>query len=176
MADMAAPDLVFVDESGVKTNLARLYGRAPRGQRAHGHVPHGHWKLLTVVGALTADGLLASMTVEAATDADVFRAYVAAVLAPALRPGHVVVLDNLSAHKAVGVRTLIEERGCRLVHLPPYSPDLNPIEMLWSKMKTRLRAAQLRKVATLERGVSDALATVTAQDAGGYFRHCGYTL
>ena len=139
MAATAVQDWVFVDESGVKTNLTRLYGRAPRGQRAHGHVPHGHWQVLTVIGALTADGVLASMTVAAATDADVFRAYLAEVLCPALRPGQVVVLDNLSAHKAAGVRTLIEERGCRLVYLPPYSPDLNPIEMAWSKMKTWLR-------------------------------------
>ena len=105
-----------------------------------------------------------------------FRSYVADVLGPALRPGQVVVLDNLSAHKAAGVRTLIEACGCRLLYLPPYSPDLNPIEMAWCQMKTGLRAAQRRTLAALEQGVGQALATITGQDAGGYFRHCGYAL
>ncbi len=174
MAGQDPRSLVFVDESGVTTKMTRRYGRAPQGERARGHVPHGHWKVLTVVGALGVDGPVATMTIDAATDTDVFGAYVREVLAPALRPGQIVVLDNLPAHKADSVRRAIESAGCRRVLLPPYSPDLNPIEQAWSKMKAWLRAAQLRTVAELERGVGQALSTVTAQDARGFFRHCGY--
>lgn len=176
MAEVGPADLVFHDESGVTTKMTPRYGRAPRGERVIEYVPHGRWRVLTVLGALSHAGVLAAMTVEGATDAAVFRTYLGEVLCPRLRPGQVVVLDNLSAHKAPGVRALIEARGCRLVYLPPYSPDLNPIEPAWSKMKTWLRAAQLRTAAELEHAVGQALATVTQQGAYGFFRHCGYAL
>jgi transposase len=156
--------------------MTRHYGRAPRGERARGQVPHGHGKVLTVWGALTAEGVLAAMTAAAATDADVFGAFLDEVLGPALRPGQVVVMDNLPAHKAVGVRRRIEACGCRLLYLPPYSPDRNPIEMAWSKLKAWLRAQELRAVDALAAGIGRGRATITAQDARGFFRHCGYAL
>ncbi len=176
MAAVDPTDLVFLDESGVTTKMTPHYGRAPRGERVIERVPHGHWKVLTVLGALTSTGVLAAMTIDCATDAAVFGAYVSEVLCPRLRPGQVVVMDNLPAHKGAAVRAQIEAVGCRLAYLPPYSPDLNPIEPAWSKMKAWLRAAQLRAVAELEQGVGKALATVTGQDASGFFRHCGYAL
>jgi transposase len=176
VAAVPTADLVFLDECGVTTALTRHYARARRGERAMGSVPHGHWKVLTVLGAISISGVVAAMTVDAATDSDVFRTYVAEGLAPALRPGQVVVLDNLPAHKAPGVREALAAVGCRLLYLPPYAPDLNPIEMAWAKVKGWLRSAGLRTVAELERGVGAALDTITAQDARGFVRHCGYTL
>ena len=140
------------------------------------HVPQGHWKVLTILGALTRDGMLATMTVEAATDSEVFAAYISQVLVPRLRPGQVVVMDNLQAHKAAGIRELIEAAGCRVRYLPPYSPDLNPIEPAWSKLKTYLRAVKARAQGVLEEAVATGLRTITAQDARGFFAHCGYPL
>ena len=170
MAAVDPTDLVFVDESGVTTKRTPHYGRAPKGERVIDRVPHGHWKVLTVLGALGRTGVLAAMTVDAATDADVFCAYVGQVPCPRLRAGQVVVMDNLSAHKVSAVREQIEAAGCRRLYLPPYSPDLNPIESAWSQMKAWLRAAQLRAVADLEQVVGQALASITEQDAGGYFQ------
>lgn len=169
-------ELVWLDECGVNTAMARLYARAPRGERATGHVPQGHWKTLTVLGALTATGVIAAMTIDAATDTAVFRAFLTDVLGPELRPGQVVILDNLPAHKAAGVKELLAAHGCRVLYLPPYSPDRNPIEMAWSKLKGGLRRAAWRTVAELERGVGAGLDTITAQDAIGFVRHCGYAL
>lgn len=168
-------DLVFVDESGVATNMARLYGRAPRGQRAGGAVPHGRWERLTILGGLTLDGLTACMSVEGAADTPVMLAFVEHVLVPALRPGQVVVLDNLSVHRAARVRRLIEAAGCTLRFLPPYSPDLNPIEPAWSKLKTLLRAAGARTTAALHDALAGVVDAITPDDARGYFRHCGYS-
>jgi transposase len=125
---------------------------------------------------VTVHGVLAAATVDAATDADVFMTFVRAALVPALRPGQVVVMDNLAAHKVAGVRDLIEAAGCRLVYLPPYSPDLSPIEPMWSKLKQALRTTGARAAAALDEAVGSALATITAADCLGYFRHCGYTL
>jgi len=176
MASTQTEDLVFLDESGVTTSLTRLYGRAPRGVRVVDHVPQGHWKVLTILGALTRDGMLATMTVEAATDSEVFAAYISQVLVPRLGPGQVVVMDNLQAHKAAGIRELIEAAGCRVRYLPPYSPDLNPIEPAWSKLKTYLRAVKARAQGVLEEAVATGLRTITAQDARGFFAHCGYPL
>ena len=176
MASIQTEDLVFLDESGVTTSLTRLDGRAPRGVRVVDHVPQGHWKVLTILGALTRDGMLATMTVEAATDSEVFAAYISQVLVPRLRPGQVVVMDNLQAHKAAGIRELIEAAGCRVRYLPPYSPDLNPIEPAWSKLKTYLRAVKARAQGVLEEAVATGLRTITAQDARGFFAHCGYPL
>ena len=133
---------MFLDESGVTTEMTRRYGWAPRPERVSEAVPAGHWRTLTVLGALTTTGVLASMSIESPTDGDVFLAFVEQVLAPRLEPGHVVILDNLSAHKVPGVRQLIEDRGAQLLYLPPYSPDFNPIEQAWSKLKQRLRGDQ----------------------------------
>jgi len=165
-------DLVFVDESGARTDLTRRYGRAPKGERVREAVPHGHWKVLTILGALGTKGVQASMTVEAATDAEVFLAFVEHVLAPSLRPGQIVVMDNLSAHKQSKVRRLLAARRCRLWYLPPYSPDLNPMELAWSKLKTFLRGAKARLRPALEQAVATGLGTITAQDARNWFRHC----
>ncbi len=167
-------DLVFVDESGVATNMARLYGRAPRGQRARGAVPHGRWERLTILGGLTLAGLTACLAVEGAADTAVMVAFTREVLVPALRPGQVVVMDNLSVHRAAAVRRLIEAAGCRLVFLPPYSPDLNPIEPAWSKLKALLRAAGARSVDALHAALARLVDAITPGDARGYFRHCGY--
>jgi transposase len=173
---IAAEELVFVDESGITTKMTRLYGRAPKGQRVSEAIPHGRWKGMTILGALGATGIQAAMTVPAATDADIFGVFVEQVLAPTLRAGQVVVMDNLSAHKEERVRVSIEARGCRLLYLPPYSPDLNPIEPIWSKVKAHLRALKARTWDTLEQGVRAALETITAQDARGCFVHCSYAL
>jgi transposase len=176
LAGVPLSDVVVVDESYATTQMARLRGRAERGVRVVGRVPHGHWKLLTILAAVTVHGVLAAATVDAATDADVFMTFVRCALVPALRPGQVVVMDNLAAHKVAGVRRLIEAAGCRLVYLPPYSPDFSPIEAMWSKLKQALRTTGARAVAALGEAIDAALATITAADCEGYFRHCGYTL
>lgn len=156
--------------------MTRLYARAPRGERVHDAVPGGHWKMLTIVGAMDHCGVLAAMTVEAATDRDVFLAYLDEVLCPKLRHGHVVVMDNLSAHKVDGVRQRIEACGASLLYLPPYSPDLNPIEKAWSKLKQGLRDAQARTVEALHLSVAELLPTISTKDATAWFRvrHGGY--
>ncbi len=167
-------DLVFVDESGVATNMARRYGRAAAGRRARGTAPAGRWERLTVLGALTLGGLTACLAVEGATDRAVMRAFVRHALVPTLRPGQVVVLDNLSAHRDAGVRRLVEAAGCTLAVLPPYSPDLNPIEPAWSKLKTLLRAAGARTADALHAALAAGVDAITPADARGYFGHCGY--
>jgi transposase len=141
---------VFVDESGVTTEMTRRYGWAPRPERVSEAVPAGHWRTLTVLAALTLDGMMASMTIESPTDGDVFLAFLEQVLGPKLQPGHIVVLDNLGAHKVDGVRGLIESRGALLLYLPPYSPDFNPIEQAWSKLKQLLRGVKARVLDQLE--------------------------
>ena len=166
--------LVFVDESGVTTEMTRRYGRAGRGERVREAAPAGHWRTLTLVGAMTTAGLLATMTIEAPTDGDIFLAYVDQVLAPRLEPGQVVVLDNLAAHKVAGVRERIEAAGAQLLYLPPYSPDCNPIEKCWGKIKQSLRSAKARTVEVLENAVTEALATITSQNASAWFRYCEY--
>ena len=176
LAGVALSDVVVVDESYATTQMTRPRGRAARGVRVVGRVPHGHWKLLTILAAVTVHGVLAAATTDAATDTDVFLAFVAEALVPALRPGRVVVMDNLAAHHVARVRELVEAAGCRLVYLPPYSPDLSPIEPMWSKLKQALRSTGARAVAALDEAIGAALATITAGDCHGYFRHCGYTL
>lgn len=167
-------DLVFVDESGVATNMVRRYGRAKGGRRVRGAVPAGRWERLTVLGGLTLGGLTACLAGEGATDRALMRAFVEHALVPELRPGQVVVLDNLSAHKDPVVRRLVEAAGCALLFLPPYSPDLNPIEQAWSKLKALLRAAGARTTEALHAALADAVPRITPDDARGYFRHCGY--
>jgi transposase len=176
LKDVPLRDVVVLDESYATTQFTRLRGRAPRGERVVARVPHGHWKTLTVLAAMTVEGVLTAAAIDAATDADVFRAFVAEALVPCLRRGQVVVMDNLAAHKVAGVREAVEAAGCRVLYLPPYSPDLSPIEPMWSKVKQALRTAAARTVEALTEAVGVALGTVTAGDCLGYFRHCGYTL
>jgi transposase len=154
--------------------MTRLWGRAPKGERIAEATPQGHWKVLTTLGAMSLRGIDAAMTIEAATDAEIFRAYVEHVLCPKLKPGDVVILDNLSAHKVSGIRERIESCGARLIYLPPYSPDLNPIEKAWSKFKQFLRSAKARTAEALDQAITEALQTITADNAAAWFRHCGY--
>jgi transposase len=167
---------VFVDECGVTTDLLRRYGRSPRGTRLHDHTPCRHWQTTTVIAALSVDGIRAPGVFDGPIDNLSFLAYVEQVLAPALRSGDVVVLDNLVVHKQPEVRTAIEAVGAHVRFLPPYSPDFNPIEQAFAKLKAFLRAARPRtfdRVATL---VGDALKLFTVTECGNYVRHCGYRL
>ncbi|MEO7029340.1 MAG: IS630 family transposase [Acidobacteriaceae bacterium] len=170
LGEIAPEDLIYLDESGVSTQMTRVYARAPRGQRVHDAVPGGHWKIVTILGAMDHRGMLAAMTIEAATDREIFLAYLDEVLCPKLRPGHVVVMDNLSAHKVEGVRERIERAGATLLYLPPYSPDLNPIEKAWSKLKQSLRAIGARSEETLHHAVAQLLPSITPNDATAWFR------
>jgi transposase len=164
-----------LDESGAKTNLTRLYGRAPKGQRAHASTPHGHWQTTTMISSVRLDGTTACMTLEGTTDTESFRTYVKAVLVPTLRPGDWVVMDNLSPHKSDPTLALILQVGAQVRFLPAYSPDLNPIEKMWSKVKSLLRSAEARTPADLVQAIGHALAQVTPQDALGWFASCGYS-
>ena len=167
--------LVFIDESGAKTNMTRLYGRAKDGQRAVDDTPSGHWCTTTMISSVRLDGSTACMVVDGATTKDIFKAYVENILLPTLRPGDIVVLDNLSSHKNQEIRDLIESVGAELWFLPPYSPDLNPIEKMWSKVKAILRKLKARTEQALIAAIAKALDQVTASDAKGWFKSCGYT-
>jgi transposase len=167
--------LVFVDESGFNTSMTRLRARAPRGQRAYGRVPRNRGKNTTLIAAITLQGGMGeSMTLEGATDALAFEAYVEHVLAPSLCEGQVVVLDKLVAHRTEKVKDLIEERGADLVFLPSYSPDMNPIEEAFSKIKQLVRKASARVREALVEAIGRALTAVTIEDAAGWFAHAGY--
>ena len=168
--------LKFIDESGVNISMTRLYGRAPRGERVVGSAPQNYGANVTMLGALSVRGVCALMTVEGATDGEVFTTFVREVLGPTLQAGDIVVLDNLGAHRAAAAREAVEARGARLQFLPPYSPDLNPIERCWSKLKTALRAAKARTREALEEAIKQAIATVSESDARAWFKHCGYVL
>jgi transposase len=160
----------------VNLAMTRLYGRAPAGVRVVGSAPQNYGPNVTMLGALGIQGLQAVMTVDGATDADVFRTYVKRVLGPTLTPGDLVVMDHLQAHKAVGVQQAIARRGARLLYLPPYSPDLSPIEPCWSKVKTALRTAKARTRAVLDATIAEAMVTVSPTDARNWFNHCGYSV
>ena len=162
--------LVYLDESGVSTQMTRPYARCQGGQRIRDSVPGGHWKMLTILGALDHTGMLAAMTVDAPTDGDVFLAFLDQVLCPRLRPGQVVVMDNLSSHKVDGVRERIEARGARVLYLPPYSPDLNPIEKAWAKLKQLIRSAKARLIDALHQAVADYLPAIQSHHAKAWFR------
>ena len=168
--------LVFVDESGTHTALTRLFARAPRGKRAHGQVPRNRGKNTTYVAALTWEGMQAPWTVEGAMDTAAFVVYVEEVLGPTLQGGQIVVLDNLSVHQAERVRALIAARGCELWYLPAYSPDLNPIEEAFSKLKAGLRRLGARTREVLLEAIGQVIATITASDARGWFTHAGCAL
>ncbi len=167
-------DLVFVDESSTNTAMTRRYARSPRGERAYGSAPRNYGKSTTLIAALTIKGLGAAMTLEGAMDTEAFIAYPRELLCPSLRPGQVVVLDNLNVHKSEKARALVEEAGCEILFLPSYSPDFSPIEPGFSKIKEGLRAVGARTQPTLDRAIADVIETVTSQDAVGWFVHCGY--
>ena len=174
---MAPERLVFLDESAVLTNRARRYGRSPRGQRAYAKVPFGHWKRLSVLSALDSEGFLAPMSVEAATDGETFAAYLDPVLLPVLRerkPEAVLVMDNLRPHKTPEVQAVLDGSGLPYRYLPSDSPDLSPIEPGWATVKSPLRWVAARTVKALQQALAPALDSLTAQDAAGFFRHCGY--
>jgi transposase len=168
--------LVFVDECGTHTSLAPLYAWAPRGRRAYAKVPRNRGKNMTLLASMSAEGMGPCVAVEGTTTAEVFEAYVEQALAPMLKEGQSVVMDNLSAHKGKKVRQLVEARGCQLLFLPPYSPDLNPIEEAFSKVKACLRRARARSRETLVGAIGRAISAVTARDARAFFEHCGYRL
>ena len=169
--------LVFVDECGTHTSMTRLYSRAPKGERAYGKVPRNRGKNTTLIASMTLEeGIGASMVSEGATDAKVFEAYVEHFLAPTLEEGQVVVMDRLPAHRTGRVGELIEERGAELRFLPSYSPDLNPIEEAFSKIKGVLRKAAARTKEALIEAIAQALSGVTPRDAKGWFKHCGYNI
>jgi transposase len=168
--------LKFVDESSVNLAMTRRYGRAPTGQRVMGSIPQNYGPNVTMLGALGVHGLHAVMTVDGATDADVFRTYIRQVLGPTLTPGAIVVMDNLRAHKARGVQPALARRGARWLYLPPYAPDLAPIEPCGSKVKTALRTAQARTRGALDTAIAAAMSTVSLAEAYGWFNYCGYPL
>ncbi len=176
LADTPIDRLVFIDETWATTNLTRLRGRAPRGQRLIDKVPHGHWQTTTLLAAMDVRGVRCSNIWDGAIDRLSFEAFIEQTLVPTLRPGEVVVMDNLSSHKGHRVRAMIEAAGCRLIYLPPYSPDLNPIELAFSKIKQRLRSLASRTQEKLWSMMQSVLDTVTAVDAAHYFAHRGYTI
>lgn len=176
-ANQAALDperLVFIDETGATTNMTRRYGRCPRGQRLVASVPWGHWKTMTFVAALSVDGVTAPCVLDGPMNGDSFRAYVEQCLAPTLRPGQIVIMDNLASHKVAGVRQAIENAGCTLRYLPSYSPDLNPIEQFFAKLKALLRQAAARTVDALIAAIADVLAKVTQTECENYLANLGY--
>ena len=173
---IASEKLIFLDESGVTTEMTRAYGRARRGERVSEGTPAGHWKTLSILSAIGTVGLVATMIIEAPTDGEVFLCYLEQVLGPQLTPGQTVVMDNLAAHKVHGVREMIEARGAKLLYLPPYSPDFNPIEKAWSKLKQHLRRVKARTLEQLHQTLAQALPTITPGNAQAWFHHCGYAL
>lgn len=166
--------LVFIDETGATTKMARLRGRSPRGERCRAAVPHGHWKTTTLVAGLRLGGLTAPMIVDGAMNGEVFTAYAETFLAPTLVPGDIVILDNLPAHKVSGARAAIERAGATLLFLPPYSPDFNPIEQVFAKLKALLRKAAARTVEPLETAIAAALDAFTPREYANYFTNSGY--
>jgi transposase len=168
--------LIFLDESGVTTEMMRRYGRNMGGARLNEGVPAGSWKTMTVLGAIGISGWVAIMTIEAPTDGDVFLAYLDHVLCPQLLPGQIVVMDNLAAHKVDGVAERILQTGATLLYLPPYPPDFNPIEKCWAQLKQRLRVLKARSLPSLQDALTDALGILTPQNTAACYRHCGYGL
>jgi len=166
--------LVFLDETWASTNMARRYGRAPRGERCVAAVPHGHWKTTTFIASLRHDSVTAPMVIDGPIGGDVFLAYVRTLLCPTLRPGDIVIADNLGSHKVAGVKEAIAARGATIVYLPPYSPDFNPIEQLFAKLKALLRKAAERTVDALWAQIGRLLDTFSSQECKNYFAAAGY--
>ncbi len=172
--DLDPERLVFIDETGASTKMARLRGRAPKGERCRAPIPHGHWKTTTFTGALRLSGMTAPMVLDGPMNGAAFLAYVEQVLVPTLSPGDVVIMDNLPAHKPAGIREAIEAAGAELRFLPPYSPDFNPIENAFSKLKALLRKAAARTVDDLWRAIGEAIDAFTPSECQNYFAACGY--
>ena len=166
--------LVFLDETWASTNMTRRYGRARRGDRLVASAPHGHWKTSTFLAALRHDQITAPCVIDGPINGATFRAYVEQFLAPTLTPGDIVVMDNLSSHKVEGVRKAIEARGASLIYLPPYSPDLNPIEQVFAKLKARLRSVAARTVDTLWDAIGSTLDAFSPSECAAYFKNAGY--
>lgn len=167
---------MFLDEFGCNTKMTRRCARAPQGQRAYGKCPVNYGPNVSVVGAVRLEGLVEALIVDGAFNGEAFLTYTTQLLAPALRPGDVVVMDNLASHKLKAVRMAIEAVGARVLYLPPYSPEFNPIEMCWSKVKEFLRAQAARTSKALDDAIARGLAMVTISDLRGWFKHCGYAL
>jgi transposase len=174
LAGLDVEKLIFLDESAVNTAMVRHYGRCPRGERLIDSAPAGLWQTSTLVAAICLDGVIAPMVIDGPLNGELFAQYVETSLVAELEPGNIVVMDNLPAHKNKRVAAAIEAAGCILVFLPPYSPDYNPIENMWSKAKTHLRAAAARTFEAVVNATADALRSNTPQDCDGYFRNCGY--
>ena len=174
--DLDPAKLIFIDETGTSTKMARLRGRAMRGERCRAAVPHGHWKTTTFTAGLRLDGLSAPMVLDGPMNGEAFLAYVEQVLVPELASGDVVVMDNLPAHKVIGVRLAIEGAGARLLYLPPYSPDFNPIEMAFSKLKGLLRKAAARTIPELWEAIAQAINEFPTSECSNYFTAAGYDL
>lgn len=172
--DLDPERLVFIDETGLNTKMARMRGRSQRGERCHAGIPHGHWKTTTFTGALRISGMTAPMVFDGAMNADAFRAYVDQVLIPTLTPGDIVIMDNLPAHKVAGIKEAIEAAGAQLRYLPPYSPDFNPIEMAFSKLKAQLRAKAERSIESLWDAVGKVITLFEPAECANYFAACGY--
>jgi transposase len=172
--DLDPDRLIFIDETGATTKMARLYGRAPRGERCRAAVPHGHWKTTTFTAGLRINGLTAPMILDGPMDGDAFRAYVEQVLVPDLDPGDIVIMDNLPAHRVGGVREAIEAASASLLYLPPYSPDFNPIELAFAKLKALLRAVAARTVPDLWEALKSGLDAFTPSECRNYFTAAGY--
>jgi len=172
--DLEPAKLVFLDETWASTNMARRYGRAPKGQRCVAAIPHGHWKTTTFIAGLRQEGLTAPLVADGPMDGEMFLAYVKDFLCPTLKPGDIVIADNLSSHKVTGVREAIQAVGARIVYLPPYSPDLNPIEQVFAKLKTLLRKAAKRSVDALWHCIGDLLDRFSPQECKNYFTAAGY--
>jgi transposase len=166
--------LVFIDETGTSTNMARLRGRCKRGQRLIGKIPNGHWKITTFVAGLRNDAITAPFVIDQPMNGVIFRAYLEQCLVPTLKPGDIVVMDNLPAHKNEDVRKIIEAAGAKLLYLPPYSPDLNPIEMAFAKLKAHLRTAAERSIPALWDRIGTVLDLFSADQCQNFFRHAGY--
>lgn len=171
---MSIDRLVFIDETWAATNMTRRQGRALRGERLVAAVPYGHWKTTTFIGALRSSGLTAPVVIDGAVNGDIFLTYVGQVLVPTLRPGDIVVMDNLSSHKVAGVREAIEAAGAELRYLPPYSPDLNPIEQLFAKFKALLRKTAARSVEALWTAIGRLVERFAPEECVNYFRNSGY--
>jgi transposase len=167
---------VVLDESYATTTFTRTRGRCSVDQRLRQSVPAGHWKCLTILGAININGVVTAASVNAATDTQVFRTFIDDFLIPKLRPGMVVVMDNLAAHKVCGVKEALQAAGCRVVYLPPYSPDMSPIEPIWSKAKSVIRMLEARTLEDLEAAVTLAMDNVTAENCRNCFADCGYSL
>ena len=172
--DLDPHRLVFVDETGLSTKMARLRGRSPRGERCRAGVPHGHWKTTTFTGALRLTGMTAPFVYDGPMNGAVFLAYVEQVLGPTLRPGDVVIMDNLPAHKGAAIREAIERCGARLAFLPPYSPDFNPIENAFAKLKALLRARAERTVDALWNATGELIDAFKPDECANYFKAAGY--